>query len=225
MPTLSLFDWAALIAGATVLGIALILVPEAAWTAPVIISIALFALAVGFIFYVPSLIAARRSQGNVGQMASIGLLGALSAAMLPLTALGAALALFEFNKLALALDLFSVGCFVICLLILQAASKVLVNATATVNSAHRRWQGEAQILSGMATTDKDRELLEKLADSLRNAASDVAGGSPHDAEIDGHLAQMQDLVKAGGAQLAETVKQLELLLLKRDVFLRAERSK
>ena len=90
---------------------------------------------------------------------------------------------------------------------------------------HQRWLGEVQVLRGMSTDRGEGELLEKLVDKLHHAASDLPGGSPQDAEIDALLAKMSDLLGAGGESLAEAVRQTELLLLKRDVFLRAGRSK
>ena len=86
MPTLSLFNWAALVAAITVMGMAFILVPEAAWTTSVFLSIGLFVLAVAFLFYATSLIAGRRSAGDAGQLASISLVGVLTAGLLLLTA-------------------------------------------------------------------------------------------------------------------------------------------
>ena len=222
MPTLSLFNWAALVAAITVMGMAFILVPEAAWTTSVFLSIGLFVLAVAFLFYATSLIAGRRSAGDAGQLASISLVGVLTAGLLLLTAAASALALFGFDKTAMALDLLTVGGFVICLLLLQAARNVLGNAADRESSRHQRWLDEAQILRGMAAQRGEGELLEKLVDKLHHAASDLPGGSPQDAEIDALLTRMQGL---SGADLAEAVKQVELLLLKRDVFLRAGRSK
>ena len=77
MPTLSLFNWASLVAAITVMGMAFILVPEAAWTIPVFLSIGLFVLAVAFLFYATSLIASKRSAGDAGQLASISLVANL----------------------------------------------------------------------------------------------------------------------------------------------------
>ena len=149
----------------------------------------------------------------------------LTAGLLLLTAAASALALFGFGKTAMALDLLTVGGFVICLLLLQAARNVLGNAADRESSRHQRWLGEVQVLRGMSTDRGEGELLEKLVDKLRHAASDLPGGSPQDAEIDALLAKMSDLLGAGGESLAEAVRQTELLLLKRDVFLRAGRSK
>ena len=76
------------------------------------------------------------------------------------------------------------------------------------------------------TTDRgEGELLEKLVDKLHHAPSDLSGGSPQDAEIDALLGKMSGLLGSGGNELAEAVRQVELLLLQRDVFLRAGRSK
>lgn len=225
MPTLSLFNWAALVAAITVMGMAFILVPEAAWTIPVFLSIGLFVLAVAFLFYATSLIAGRRGAGDAGQIASISLVGVLTAGLLLLTAAASALALFGFGKTAMALDVLTVGGFVTCLLLLQAARNVLGNAADRESSRHQRWLGEVQVLRGMSTDRSEGELLEKLVDKLHHAASDLPGGSPQDAEIDALLAKMPDLLGAGGEGLAEAVRQTELLLLKRDVFLRAGRSK
>ena len=102
---------------------------------------------------------------------------------------------------------------------------MLGNAADRESSRHQRWLGEVQVLRGMSTDRGEGELLEKLVDKLRHAASDLPGGSPQDAEIDALLAKMPDLLGAGGESLAEAVRQTELLLLKRDVFLRAGRSK
>ena len=225
MPTLGLFNWAALVAAITVLGMALILVPEAAWTTPVMISIGLFVLAVAFLFYSTSLIAGKRGTGDAGQFASIGLVGVLSAGLLLLTATACALALFDFGKTAMALDLFSVGGFGIGLLLLQAARNLLGSVTNHESSRHHRWHGEAQVLRGMTTDRGEGELLEKLVDKLHHAPSDLSGGSPQDAEIDALLGKMSGLLGSGGNELAEAVRQVELLLLQRDVFLRAGRSK
>ena len=67
--------------------------------------------------------------------------------------------------------------------------------------------------------------LEKLAEKLRYAGSDVSGGSPQDAEIDAALKEIGTMLTAETLGLEAVVGELETALLKREVFLRALRSK
>lgn len=103
---------------------------------------------------------------------------------------------------------------------------MLGNAADRESSRHQRWLGEVQVLRGMSTDRGEGELLEKPVDKSARAASDLPGGSPQDAEIDALLAKNVGLARGRRrGSLAEAVRQTELLLLKRDVFLRAGRSK
>ena len=73
MPTLALLNWAALLASLTMLGVAFALLPDLTlWTGSMLFALALFVLAVAFLFISPSLIAARRGRDDAESMAAIG---------------------------------------------------------------------------------------------------------------------------------------------------------
>lgn len=228
MPTLALLNWAALLASLTMLGVAFALLPDLTlWTGSMLFALALFVLAVAFLFISPSLIAARRGRDDAESMAAIGPVGGIAAVLLLLTALALTLAAFGFDRMALVLDILALGGLAIALLSLRALKNRLVNAAA--GSAQpgklRQWQGQVQVLCGMTADATQRALLEKLAEKLRYAGSDVSGGSPQDAEIDAALKEIGTMLTAETLGLEAVVGELETALLKREVFLRALRSK
>lgn len=227
MRKLGFFNVSALIASVTVLSMAFILVPDKSWSPLVITSVALFALAVGFIFYVPTAISAKRGNTDASNLASIGPISVASGWLFLLTAGAAALAIFGFEKLAIALDIFAVGTFVISALTIHAAMNKVADVSNSYSqpSNHLRWQGDIRGLLGQVTDRKNADLIEKLAEKLRYAASDVPGGTPHDVGIDSAISEIGNLTDSNTSGLEEIVKKIEILLAKRDVFLRTARSK
>jgi len=75
MRSMGLFNLAALVASVMVLAIAAVLVPDKSWSNAAITAVVIFALAVGFVFYVPSMLVKSQSDSDAAQMASLGPLG------------------------------------------------------------------------------------------------------------------------------------------------------
>ena len=219
---------AALVASAMILAMAFVLVPETSWTNTSIISLVFFALSVGFVFYVPSVLVQQRAANDAVQMAALGPLGVLTSATLLLTSGGFLLAMTGFDKTALAVDIFAIGTFVISALVLRAALSVVgdVAATYSAPSSHLRWQDELQALASIASDRSIKGSLEKLAEKFRYLASDLPGGSPYDGSLDEAVQLVGKLVMDNSsADLPDQIRKTEILMAQRDVFLKAARSK
>ncbi|MBI5626712.1 MAG: hypothetical protein HY935_05875, partial [Nitrosomonadales bacterium] len=228
MRSMGMFNLAALVASAMVLTIAAVLVPDKSWSNVAITSVMFFALSVGFIFYVPSMLVKNQSGSDAAQMASLGPLGVITGWTLLLTAGAFVLALFGMDKLAWALDIFAVGTFIISGLMLRAATDVISNVTSQYSgpSKHIRWQGEVQGLSSIASDSKSKTSLEQLAEKLRYAASDVPGGSPQDSSINSEVLGISDQLSVNSAaDVQSQISKIEMLIAQRDVFLRSARNK
>ena len=78
MRVLGLFNLSALVSSLMILAIAYVLVPDKVWTNEAIAALIIFALAVGFIFYIPSALVKDNGDNDAAQMASIGPLGAIT---------------------------------------------------------------------------------------------------------------------------------------------------
>lgn len=228
MRSLGFFNLAALVASLMVLAIAGVLVPDKSWSDAAITSVVSFALAVGFVFYVPSVVAKRQGGNDAVQMASLGPLGILSCGMLSLTVGAFVFAIYGMEKLAWAMDIFAIGSFIISVLMLRAARDVIGNVATQYSapSKHIGWQGEIQGLSSIASDTKSKDALEKLAEKFRYAASDVPGGTPQDSLIAGAVQGISDQLSAdSAANVQRQIAKIEMLISQRDVFLRSARSK
>lgn len=228
MRSIGLFNLAALVASVMVLAIAAILVPDKSWSTAAIASVGIFALAVGFIFYVPSMLVKSQSGNDAVQMASLGPLGVVTGLTLLLTAGAFVLAILGMDKLASALDIFAIGSFIISGLMLRASVEVVSNVAAkySVPSKHIGWQSEVQGLRSITSDSKSKTSLEQLAEKLRYAASDIPGGSPQDGQIDGVVQEIGNLLSADStANVQSQISKIEMLIAQRDVFLRSARNK
>ena len=228
MRSMGFFNLAALVASLMVLAIAAVLVPDMSWSDAAITSVVSFALAVGFVFYAPSVVAKRQGGNDAVQMASIGPLSILSGGMLLLTAGAFVFAIYGMEKLAWALDIFAIGSFIISLLMLRAAGDVIGNVAAqyAAPSKHIGWQGEIQGLCSIASDTKSKAALELLAEKFRYAASDVPGGQPQDSLIAGAMQEISDQLSAdSAADVQSQISNIVMLIAQRDVFLRSARSK
>jgi hypothetical protein len=228
MRLLGLFNIAALVSSLMVLSIACVLVPDKAWTNEAIAALLIFALAVFFIFYTPSVLIKNQSDNDAVQMASIGSLGAITGGNLLLTATAFVLALFGISRLAVVLDIFAIGTFIINCLMLRAASNVIGNVANKYSapSNHIRWQSDIQGLSGMAIDSGTKLSLEKLAEKFRYAASDVPGGTPSDEKIDIAVNFIgENLSSLGYLDMTSQIERIDILIAQREIFLRAKRNK
>ena len=228
MRSMGLFNLAALVASVMVLAIAAVLVPDKSWSNAAITAVVIFALAVGFVFYVPSMLVKSQSGSDAVQMASLGPLGVVTGWTLLLTAGAFVLAILGMDKLAWSLDIFAIGSFIISGLMLRAAADVVSNVAAkySVPSKHIGWQSEVQGLRSIASDAKSKAFLEQLAEKLRYAASDVPGGSPQDGSIDSEVRGIGDQLSAdSAANVQSQIAKIEMLIAQRDVFLRSARNK
>ena len=228
MRSIGMFNLVALVASTMVLAIAVVLVPDKIWNTAAIASVLVFALAVGFVFYAPSVLVKKQSGSDAAQMASLGPLGVITGWMLLLTAAAFGFALFGFDKLAWTFDIFAIGSFVISGLLLRSALDVVNNVAANyaMPSKHIHWQSEIQGLRNIASDNNTKTSLEQLAEKLRYAASDVPGGSPQDDQIDSFVQSINDqLVTDRASDVQSQILKIDMLIAQRDVFLRSARSK
>lgn len=218
---------AALIASVMVVAIALVLVPSKSWSSALIISLVLFALSVGFLFYAPSVISANRGNTDATQFAAIGPVGSLSVLFLIISAVALALAVFHHDKFSFATDIFAVGLFLISTMTLKTAMNVVADASnkSAQPSNHIRWQSEIISLRGLASDQSDIEKMDQLAETFRYSPSDIPGGTPQDEAIDTAIATISTCLESNASDLTENINKLKVLLAKRDIFLRTARNK
>lgn len=218
----------ALVASLMVLALAFVLVPDKTWSAAVITSVAFFAFSVAFVFYLPSVVLKNSGGNNAGQMASLGPLGFVTGGMLLLTAAGFVSALMGWDMIAWVMDIFAFGSFLISQFMLRANLRVVGNVASQYSglSKHTVWQSEVQGLCGMATDVTTKSGLERLAEKLRYAASDVPSGSPQDNQVSSEIQTLANQLDSGSsAILQKNISKIEMLIAQRDVFLRSTRNK
>lgn len=228
MRSMGLFGLSAFIASAVILVVAYVLIPEKAWTNEAIAAIVIFALTGALFFYVPSVLVRESSGNDAARMASIGPLGVITGGTLITTAIAFVLAILGLSKLALALDIVSVGAFFIGILMLRAASNVIdqVATKYSTPSNHLKWQSEVQAIRGLASDKKAQKDLDQLSEKLRYSASDLPGGTPSDDDVQATLTQIEDAISTdGAADISSLVAAVNRHLSKREVFLRSARSK
>lgn len=228
MKSSTLMNLAAVVATGAIVAIAAVLVPERLSGLAALLSLAVFAGAVGMMFYVPAILARRNPNSDAVQMASIGPSGVLSVIVLVVAAVAFVLALVGFDRLAIAMDILAIAALLVGGLSLAAALRVVADVAAkySVPSRHAAWQSQLVALCSVAKDPALRRELERLAEKLRYSASDVPGGSPQDADIDSTIAALSPQVATEGpAALKEPLSRLELLIAQREVHLRSARSK
>lgn len=228
MKSISLLNIAATIASLTVLAITFILVPEPLWTATTIATAIGFACSVGFLFYTPSILRQKQQGTDAQQMAAIGPLGTVSILLLLAMGGGFVLALAGYQRLGLAMLVFGIGAFLVMILMLNAALKVVgdVSAKWSQPSHHVDWQSRVTILASQATHQESRAKLRALLEKLRYLASDVSGGSPQGAGIEQIFNAMSTQLQSDPAvDLTGHFAAIDGLLTQRDVYLRSARSK
>lgn len=227
MRNFGLFNLSALVASAMVVAIAFVLVPEQSWTTELLVSVVLFSVSVGFVFFAPTILSKKKGITDASQLATIGPLSVIAGWLFMLTAAAAAFAIFGFGKIAIALDIFAVGTFIIGSITLRAAINVVadVSENFSMPSSHARWQQNIQGLAGLTSDRKCTEALEKLAEKFRYAPSDIPGGTPHDSELDRVIGEIAQSVESQSYDFEEKIKRIEALMVKRDMFLRTARNK
>lgn len=222
------FNLAAVVAGLMVLVIAYYLVPDKSWTTAAITSIVLFALASGFIFYIPTIFTNRHQNRDAVPIASIGPLAFLTGIIPILTVVAFVLALTGNDNFAFATEVLAVGLFIICCLMLRAAADVVSNAESnhSVPSRHIGWQSDIQGISSIVTNQLTKKSLTNLSEKLRYAASDIPGGSPHDNQIDRTIDAIKNQLSSdANANVQELVTQISVFIEQRDIYLRTARNK
>ncbi len=228
MRSMNLFNLAALVASVMVLAIAAVLIPDKLWSDATITSVVMFAFAVVFVFYAPSVISKSQTTNDAAQIAAIGPLGILSGGMLLLTAGAFVFAILGRERMAWAMNIFSCGSFVISLLMLRAASNVIGTVVAhdVAPSKHIIWQSEIQSIGSRVVDAKSKHAMEMLAEKFRYAASDVPGGTPQDSLISDALQEIHQLISGDSAiDLQGKISIIEMLIFQRDIYLRTARSK
>jgi len=222
------FNLAAVVAGLMALAMAYYLVPDKAWSDAAITSIVVFSLSVGFIFYLPSLITKQQHGRDSIPIASIGPLGFLTGLIPIISAVAFILALKGMDNIAFAVNVFAVGFFIISWLMLRASADVISNVetTGTAPSKHISWQSEIQGLCCATSDNTLKNTLDKLAEKLRYAASDVPGGSTQDSQIENEIQSISDLLAVNKTTDVQAhISNVEMLLQQRDIYLRSARNK
>ena len=228
MRTYGLLNVCALIASGMALAIAYILIPEKAWTNTTIATVVVFAMAVAFVFFSPSLFRRRTGGSDAVSFAAIAPLGAISICFVGLSAGAVILALAGLDRPAMALVVLAVGALLLALLLLRAAMNV-VSHVAEVHSIpgrHLKWQSDIQRFRTMSPDKKITRLLDVLAEKMRYLASDIPGGTPYDAEIENAVQAFGDKLGISEDNVIEShVREVEALLDQREVFLRSARNR
>ncbi len=228
MNTFGGFRVSAIVAAGTVAAIAFVLVPEQSWNIITIITVIAFSLSAGFIFFIPTIISSRRPDTDAAQMASVGPLVVLTAWLLLLMGAAFLLALLHRPEAALAILIFGVGTF---FLLLQGLSSCLnlisdISSASSKVSGHVTWRGQLGSLASIATNKESRESMQRIAEQLRYAASDVPGGAPQDEAIYSEINSIESmLLQQADADLSASIVKLNLLIAQRDGFVKSARSK
>jgi hypothetical protein len=229
MRSFGLFNIAALILSLMIGAVAYVLVPNQSWTIEAVIALIFFALAVGVIFYSPSLFKKNDSKNDADTMASIGPIGLITGWTLLLTSVAFLLALLGMSKLALAFDIFAVGTFLSSVVMLRATLPIIndISARNSVQSNHILWQSEIKGLKAISLDDKTKSFLEQLAEKFRYAASDVPGETtPSDGLINDAIKDLGDiLLKENSADVTNIIKKIDALVIQRDIYLNSLRNK
>lgn len=228
MKSISLLNIAASIAALTVLLIAFILIPEPLWTVTTIATAIGFAGAVGYVFYIPSILRKNAQVTDASQLASIGPLGTISIVFLMATGGGFLLSLVGYQKFGLAMLIFGIGAALVMSLVMSAVLKVAENVSAKWSqpSHHVNWQNQITVLVSQSTHQESLVKLQALQEKLRYSASDVPGGSPQDEGIQQIFNLMSEKLQSDpDSDLASHFGRINGLLMQRDVYLRSVRSK
>lgn len=228
MKSVGMLNLAALVAAATIMALAAVLFPDYLTSNVSIATLVIFALSVGFMFYVPSILVRDGAGSNAASMASLGMAGTISTLLLITTAIGFFLALAGYERVAIAADIFAVGGLIVGGLVLRSALVVVggISASSSTVSKHSLWQQEMKMLSGVVRDDLLKKDLERVSEKLRYSASDVIGGAPQDADIDGLLGESKEaLFNDRASEVKGLLLKVETLLAQREVFLRSARSK
>lgn len=229
MRTIRWLDLSALVASLTVFAIAFVLVPDKTWSAAAITSVTLFAFSVASVFYLPSFTLKNNGGGNnAAQMASLGPIGFLAGGMLLLTASGFVSALMGWDKAAWIVDIIAFGAYLISQFMLRAACEIVGNVASQYSGSgkHTVWQSEVQKLCGMATDATTKSGLERLAEKLRFAASDVPGSSSRDNQVSSEIHKLANLLGSDNSEiLQKNISKIEMLIIQRDISLRSARNK
>jgi len=228
MRTYGLLNVCALIASGVALAIACILIPEKAWTNTTIATVAVFAMAVAFVFFSPSLFRRKTGRSDAVAFAAIAPLGAITICFVGISAGAVILALAGLDRPAMALVVLAVGALLLALLLLRAAMNV-VSHVAEVHSMpgrHLKWQSDIQRFRTMSPNKKTTRLLDALTENMRYLASDIPGGTPYDAKIESAVDAFGDKLGMSEDSVIEShVKEIEALLGQREIFLRSARNK
>ena len=218
---------AGLIAAATTLALGFVLFPAIRSSNVAMASLAILAVSVGLLFYVPSIVVGRRGANDAAPLASIGPVSAALAVLLVMAAAGFVLALGGFDRLAVAADVLAVGAFLVAALVVRAALTVVAEVAQRHSglSRHAVWRGELLRLASTARDTTIRTDVERAAEDLQYAASDL-DGSPQDAAITQAIEVTSQHVASGNpAMVGEGLAELRRLLSQREVYLRSSRSK
>lgn len=228
MNSLGRFNVSALIAVAMVAGIILVLVPETSLTTVVLTTGAAFALAAGFVFFIPSFIKKIRTGSNANQVATIGPVFLISLWLLLITGTSFILSVYEFPKLAWAALIFATGTFIICWQVLNASANSIdeVASSSSNTSNHVVWQGQLTSLSSISSNKDSRATLQRLSEKIRYSASDVYGGAPQDSQISDAVADISNAIASqNDIDISGIASNIEILVAQREVFLRSARGK
>ena len=222
-----LVGFAGLIAAATTLALGFVLFPERLSSSVAVVSLAILAGSVGLLFYVPSIVVGQRGANDAAPLASIGPVTATLAVLLVTAATGFVLALGGFDRLAVAADVLAVGSFLVGVFVIRAALTVVEDVARRHSglSRHAVWRGELLKLASTARDTTIKTDVERAAEDLQYAASDL-DGSPQDAAITQAIEVTSQHVASGNpAMVGEGLAELRRLLSQREVYLRSSRGK
>lgn len=217
---------AGLVAVATVFALAYILFPGL-WTPVLVCSVALFALAVGALFYLPSIaISLKPQQNNAASLASLGPISTMLFSTLFLSGGAVVAALLAFNKLAIVLDILAVALFVIGASLIRATQQIVEEVEAySAPSKHLDWQRQLQIVASMVPAEWKYVRLAQLAENARYMPSDVPDGTAFDNLIDASVNSLAIAVNESQEKTDAIVAALEKLFKQRELALLAARSR
>lgn len=217
---------AGVVVALTIFGIFALVSPGFTHNPALLVSVIMFAAAVGYIGFSPTI--KRSTNSDAAPIAAIGPLIILQIYVFVATGAACIAAFLGASNIAYALDLAAAGGFIAGWFVLKASLGLVErHAFGTEKrSAHGTWMVRLEGLSSTCTDRKIAQLLDALTEKARFAARDLPGTSyDMNQTIERELDTLSEAVGKGDiAAVEQVIQQLQGLIAKREVGLKLQRS-
>ena len=228
MKTRLLLNLAGLVATFCVVGSLAIIFPFERWTYSLEVSGFLFALAVGNLFYVPSLFLKNHTGNDAHKLAIIGPRVVVVLIQLALTLASLHYAILSLDLFSYVIDIVTVSFIIISFLILNATTEIIEDVVKNHSkiSNHVKWQTQLIAVKSNSRNLQVITVIESILESLRYSASDLPNGVAQDVDISNCIEDIKGLLEINPEEdICILLGELKKLIELRNVALRSERSK